>query len=185
MLVLIRHGETNWNKEWKMQGHRDIPMNESGIKQIGELARKMADIGIRADVIISSPLERARQTAAIIAGMIGYGGEIIYDDDFIERDCGLLEGVVWNQDLDLNDPKYQMETVEEMCARSERALGKYSFPDDKVVLIVSHGAILTAMKTYLSDGKYAYGESSFPIIQGNALCYDKNADGTAVFHQMF
>ncbi len=83
MLLLIRHGETDWNRQMRMQGHRDIPMNDFGISQIQELARKMADAGVKADVIISSPLERARQTAAIIAEQTGFTQERVYDDDFI------------------------------------------------------------------------------------------------------
>ncbi len=185
MLLLIRHGETDWNKEKRMQGHRDIPMNDYGINQIKELALKLADAGVKADVIISSPLERAKQTATIIAEKIGFTEAIRYDEDFIERDCGLLEGVVWNPELDLDDPKYKMETVEEMCERAGKALAKYSFSDEHKVMIVSHGAILTAMKTFLSKGKYAYGESIYPIIQGNVLCCEKGQDGEAAFYQMF
>ena len=56
-IYLVRHGQTDWNKEQKLQGQKDIPMNDEGIRQMNELADKLAVFGIQADVIISSPLE--------------------------------------------------------------------------------------------------------------------------------
>lgn len=184
-IYLARHGETDWNKEKRFQGHRDIPMNETGIRQIEELARRIREKGITFTGIISSPLERARKSAEMIAEKTGYSGSIVTDRDFIERDCGILEGTVWKEGLDLNDPSYGLETIDELIDRAGRALGKYSFSDDEDILIVSHGAILAAVRTVLSEGSIDYYDRSVPIIQGNVLCCEKEDGKETVFHQLF
>lgn len=182
---LVRHGLTDWNNEKRFQGHRDIPMNEEGIRQINELADKIADSGIVFDRLISSPLNRARTSAEIIAMKSGFAGEIIIDDDMIERDCGALEGEVWNPDLKLDDPKYAMETIPALCERAKRALDKYSFSEDEKIMIVSHGAILTAVRCALSDNTIDYFDNSHPVIQGNILCCEKEEGKEPVFYNVF
>jgi len=184
IFYLVRHGQTDWNNEKRFQGHRDIPMNDAGVKQINELADKIAHKGIVFDRIIVSPLDRARKTAGIIAEKTGFSGEIIIDDDLIERDCGLLEGTVWNAELDLKDPKHKMETIPELCARAERMLERYGFREEEKVLLVSHGAILTAMRTVLSGYKIDYSDRSVPVIQGNMLCC-KKVGGESEFYNVF
>ena len=181
---LVRHGQTDWNNEKRFQGHRDIPMNEAGIRQISDLAGRIAEKGEGFDMMITSPLDRARTTARIIADKTGFSGEIIVDDDFIERDCGALEGAVWSPDLDLNDPKHRMETIPDLCRRAERALDKYAFPADGRIMIVSHGAILAAVRTVLSGYRIDYSDRSVPVIQGNVLCCEKDGQDTR-FYNMF
>ena len=65
-IYLIRHGETDWNLEQRLQGAMDIPLNENGIELARETARGLRDVPF--DVIYTSPLRRARQTAEIIRG---------------------------------------------------------------------------------------------------------------------
>ena len=120
IFYLIRHGQTDWNIQKRMQGHADIPMNETGIQQINDLAEKIVKEGIRFDRLIASPLKRARKSAEIIAEKTGFQKDIIFDEDFVERDCGLLEGEIWTPELDLDDPNYKMETIEELCERAEK-----------------------------------------------------------------
>ncbi len=185
MLYLIRHGETDWNKEHRIQGQRDIPMNSDGISQITELAEKLGKAGITVDAVICSPLSRAKDTASIIADRIGFTGQIEYDPGFIERDFGLLEGVVWTPETNFDDPQYKMESIKELCERVKRAFAKYSFADDKKVMIVSHGAFLAATKMVLSDGKLPYTDKTVPIIQGNVLCYEIDSAGEANLYNLF
>ena len=182
---LVRHGQTDWNNEKRFQGHRNIPMNEAGIQQIQELADRIAKEEIRFDTLIASPLDRAKKTAEIIAEKTGFAKEIVFDADFIERDCGALEGEVWNPDLDPDDPKYQMETIPEMCDRAKRALDKYRFAKDETIMIVAHGAILMAVRTVLSDNKIDYYDRNDPVIQGNVLCCEKEEGKDAVFFNVF
>ena len=63
-LILIRHGETLWNREKRVQGISDIELSERGIEQVQNLANSLKDEAI--DAIVSSPLKRAYQTARII-----------------------------------------------------------------------------------------------------------------------
>jgi broad specificity phosphatase PhoE len=64
-IILFRHGETDWNKEERWQGSRDIPLNETGKEQAKALAIQLADVTI--DCILSSDLQRAHDTAKIVA----------------------------------------------------------------------------------------------------------------------
>ena len=64
-IILIRHGETEWNKVRKYQGHMDIELNDWGRQQAGEAAKELANLDI--DYFASSDLKRARETAEIIA----------------------------------------------------------------------------------------------------------------------
>jgi 2,3-bisphosphoglycerate-dependent phosphoglycerate mutase len=68
-IVLVRHGETNWNRERRYQGHADTPLNEDGRSQAAELAELLA--AEQVTVLYTSPLRRARETAEIIAARLG------------------------------------------------------------------------------------------------------------------
>ena len=185
IFYLVRHGQTDWNIEKRMQGHSDVPMNETGLRQIRALADKLAESRISFDRLISSPLVRAKESAELIAKRTGFPGPILFDENFIERDCGLLEGEIWRPELDLDDPKYRMETPAALCERAERALAAYRFSEDERVMIVAHGAILTAVRTVLSDYKISLFDSDAPVIQGNVLCCEKKDGAAAAFYPLF
>lgn len=89
---LIRHGETRWNAERRLQGWRDIALNQTGIEQAEHLARhlKSAQFTERIDVIVSSDLSRAQQTATLAAGHFGY--PIVTTRELRERNFGIYEG---------------------------------------------------------------------------------------------
>ena len=182
---LVRHGQTDWNKEHRLQGQKDIPMNAEGIRQMNDLADRLRAMNLEADLIISSPLDRARTSAQIIADEIRYEKEIIIDPGFLERDFGLLEGTVWTLEMNLNDPKYQSESVPDLCNRAKEALEKYTFKDDARIMIVSHGAMLTAVRYVLSNGIIGYEDRSCPIIQGNVLCCEKEHGMEPCFYNLF
>ena len=185
ILYLVRHGQTDLNTQKRFQGQMNTPMNEVGIQQIKDLADKMVKEGITFDKLIASPLDRARMSAEIIAEKTGFSGDIIIDPDFIERSWGALEGVAWQPGLNLDDPQYHMETIPDLCDRAKRALEKYAFSQDEKILIVSHGAMLTAMKSVLSDYKLDFHDRTVPIIQGNILCCVKEEGKEAVFFNVF
>ena len=185
IFYLVRHGQTDWNIEKRFQGQKNIPMNEAGVRQISELADRMVREGIVFDRLISSTLDRARKSAEIIAEKTGFGKDIIFDDNFMERSNGKLEGEVWRPDLDLNDPQYGMETIPELCDRAESALERYVFTEDERILIVSHGAMLAALRTVLSDRKLDYHDRTAPVIQGNILCCVKENGKETEFFNLF
>ena len=132
---LLRHGQTDWNLEGRLQGHKNIPMNRNGVKQMMEIAEHLHEINFKVDYIISSPLDRAKESARIVAEKIEFSGNIIYDD--------------------------------------------------KSILIVAHGAILSAVKHALSNGTLGYYDSSVPIIQGNILCCEIGQNGEQSFYNLF
>lgn len=184
-IYLLRHGQTDWNVEGRLQGLKNIPMNDNGVKQMTEIGKHLSDIHFQVDVIIASPLDRAKESAKIIAEKIGFQGKIIYDEDFLERSFGAAEGLIWNKDINLEDEKYSAESVEDVCERGKRAVGKYLSNDGKNILIVAHGAILSAVKHALSQGKLEYYDSTFPIIQGNILCCEIDNDDKVNFYNLF
>ena len=149
------------------------------------LADRIVRDGVRFDRLIASPLDRAKKSAEIIAENTGFKNIIVFDDDFIERDFGLLEGKVRYPEMDTEDPKYEMETVSELCERAQRALDKYDFAEDEKIMIVAHGAILTAVRTVLSDHKIDYRDRTVSVVQGNILCCKKEKGKETSFFNMY
>ena len=70
-IYLIRHGETDWNRDGRWQGHSDVPLNAAGQQQAQRLARRLAETGARCDAFYASDLSRAWQTAEVISGALG------------------------------------------------------------------------------------------------------------------
>jgi uncharacterized phosphatase len=89
VFAFIRHGQTDWNRDDRLQGSSDIPLNDAGRQQAHEAAQVLRDGGWQA--IVSSPLERARETAEIIAAELGIELGPSYAA-FVERDYGVNEG---------------------------------------------------------------------------------------------
>jgi broad specificity phosphatase PhoE len=90
-LILIRHGETEWNRTGRCQGVADIDLNDTGMRQIGELANSLMDADIRA--VYSSDLMRAFRTATEIASR--HNLDVNIDKDLREMDQGDLEGLLF------------------------------------------------------------------------------------------
>lgn len=87
--MLWRHGQTTWNVEHRFQGQTDIPLDESGIAQARQAARRLATL--RPDALFSSDLSRAQQTAAPLARLTGL--PVTLDKDLRERFGGDWEGL--------------------------------------------------------------------------------------------
>lgn len=156
MLVTIRHGQTDYNKKRIFSGLGDEPrLTDEAIVQAFHSGEKLKDLGI--EIAIVSPLTRAKQTFEEINKSINV--EMHVDNRLIERDFKSYE----NTNIDLIDPKdywdmdnckkYDMETLEELADRVEKALNdvkeKYH---DKNVLIVAHSGVCRAIK-YIVEGK--------------------------------
>jgi broad specificity phosphatase PhoE len=92
-LVLVRHGETDWNQERRYQGHADRPLNDAGRSQARELAGQLRDEPVTA--LYTSPLRRASETARILGG--GFGLEAQTLDALLEIDVGAWEGLTVEQ----------------------------------------------------------------------------------------
>lgn len=147
-IYIARHGQTDWNIEHKAQGHTDIPLNETGLKQAEFLRDKIK--GIKFTAVYASPLKRAAETAKIATN-----GKynIIYDDRLIERSFGDYEGKEINGwvettgynigDIRLNTGVGNIEPVKDVLARTKAVLDdiKTKHNDDDTILIVAHGQV--------------------------------------------
>jgi len=179
-IYLLRHGETDWSKAGKLQGRTDVPLNQEGIEQIGAAGEFLTRADETINVIISSPLARARESAEIIADRMGLKkDDIVIEPDFMERCFGAGEGLTREE----RDRKFSVggypgaESVEDLCKRVGAAftkvINKYG---GKTVLIVAHGSVLKAILTSATNGKYSYSEGKAAFGTGE-LClleYDGN-----------
>ena len=158
-LVLIRHGETDWNREGRYQGHTDVPLNARGRAQAEELAESLR--GHKLDAIYTSDLQRARQTAEILAAATG--APMIVDRRLREIDLGKWEGQLFTDireshaDLlarrrvdPMDTPSPGGEGIRQVMARVVPLIDEIvrRHPDGRVALM-SHGAALAAIKVHV------------------------------------
>ncbi len=91
ILFVFRHGETDWNREGRLQGHTDTPLNATGLTQAEALAHRLR--AHRLDAILSSDLARALTTARIVAETLGV--PLATDLGLRETSVGAAEGMIW------------------------------------------------------------------------------------------
>jgi len=136
-IAMVRHGQTDWNAAGLFQGSSDTPLNDVGRAQAAEAAVRLA--GQPWDAVVSSPLSRARETAAIIAEALGLplGGTI---PELVERDYGPYEGTASDEAVK-TDPR--VEPLPAVVARGYTALERIrlELPGARV-LAVAHGTII-------------------------------------------
>ena len=94
-ICFVRHGETNWNAERRMQGHIDIPLNANGISQAERLANALIRVKHSFDVIYSSDLERALHTANAVANALSLAVQTT--PQLRERNVGQLQGLLLSE----------------------------------------------------------------------------------------
>ncbi|MDI4570616.1 histidine phosphatase family protein [Bacillus altitudinis] len=149
-ICLVRHGETDWNAAKRIQGRTDIPLNDTGKWQAEQTGLYLKDA--QWDVVISSPLSRAKETAHLILQHVH--APLVIMDDFIERDYGDAEGMSFEERQKLF-PNKQYPNMEPLSALQDRMLEgiekvRATYPDQRV-LIVAHGAAIHALLTSLAD----------------------------------
>ncbi|MCS0589073.1 histidine phosphatase family protein [Massilia norwichensis] len=155
-IILIRHGETAWNAERRLQGHLDIPLNAEGERQARLLAGALAAEPI--DLIVSSDLQRARQTAQAVATLRGMPLQI--EPGLRERCYGGFEGLLYSEieqrfpaefaawqarDVDAILPtgKNCGESFRQFYARATTAiLGLAQAHAGQTIAMVAHGGVL-------------------------------------------
>jgi broad specificity phosphatase PhoE len=133
---MARHGETEWNREERYQGHADPPLNETGRAQAAGLAETLA--GERLDAVYSSDLRRASETAEIVGARFGLPVE--HQRALREIDVGSWQGLTKAQ---IDGRPWDGETYEQHSDRVLRALrGIADRHPGGWVLVVSHGGSL-------------------------------------------
>lgn len=160
-LYLTRHGETDWNKEGRWQGHTDISLNETGRTQARHLAERLAALNI--EHVSASDLARAKETAEIVAAQLGLA-VVHVDARLRERSFGVFEGLT-RQEVSARYPNewsdYQedkrvtppgAEPHEMVISRVREALLHVlaTAPPDAPALIVTHGGSLRVLLSELS-----------------------------------
>lgn len=183
-IYLLRHGETDWNKERRLQGIHDIMLNPMGQQQAHEAGEFLVRRTDTIDLILASPLTRAQVTARIVADRLGYPHEeIVTEPLFIERSFGAGEGRIYEELLaEYPDGNYPgMESLDALFLRAETALNhcKEAY-SGQTILVVAHGAIIKAVLNRASQGKIAYFDPHVWIENGSFCCLqDKpQADGS-------
>lgn len=161
-LYLVRHGETDWNKERRLQGQADIPLNEFGRRLAAKTAEGMKDVPFA--VCFSSPLGRARETAELI--LSGRGVPVITDERITEMAFGEWEGKCCSKEgwelperfqAFFDDPEhYEPADGGETFAEVRKRVGEFLswLASEKQyaqgnVLITTHGAALSGMLNYI------------------------------------
>jgi len=159
-VLLVRHGETDDNAADRFQGRIDTPLNDRGREQSRLLAAELASEGLQA--VYSSPLLRARETAEIIAGLLGL--ELALDARFMEADSGEWSGRLYDEILaeDANafvawrarEPGFRFpsgESIEEQAARVAAGLLDVA-AGPLPALVVAHGGAIRAVEGIHAPG---------------------------------
>lgn len=154
-LILIRHGETLWNQQGRMQGQQDSPLTELGLHQARQLARRLRQVAFT--TLYSSDLGRAQQTAHCIAEETGH--DIIADRNLRERNFGIFEGLTnseirtrhpeHHEPFEKRIPDYAMPGGESATQFSTRCVGcleaiAQRHAGERLV-VVTHGLVLDAL----------------------------------------
>ena len=152
---LVRHGETEWNRLRKIQGISDIPLNDTGRSQAAALGDILSKH--RFDLVVSSPLSRALETAQIVARKLGMPAPLVIHD-LVERNYGEAEG---SSGLEL-DTLYPPGTAipgredrADVTKRVVRTLHDLAIRHpDADILAVAHGAVIRCVVDYAAPGEF-------------------------------
>ncbi|HET6444647.1 MAG TPA: histidine phosphatase family protein [candidate division Zixibacteria bacterium] len=151
-ILLIRHGETDWNASGRWQGQSDVPLNENGIVQANLLAKRLSTWPIRA--IYCSDLKRAAKTASILGDALGL--EPVSDIAWRERNGGDFEGLTGSQLNEMaafqklrsvkNWKPPNGESNLQVAVRAQEAFDKIiNNHADQMVAVVSHGGTIISL----------------------------------------
>ena len=181
--LLVRHGETDWNRDRRFQGHADPPLNETGREQARTLASELA--GESLDAVYTSDLARANETAEIIARRLGV--PVVVDAELREIDVGEWQGLTWPE-IEERFPDgvrnwherghgwERGETYDALGERVVRALGRIGaeHPAGRI-LIVGHGGTVRSVRALIEGRSVAQSRLESPAI-GNCEVFRIGAE---------
>ncbi len=161
-LYLVRHGETDWNIESKIQGQTDIALNERGRQQAEEFAARIAGGDYQVDSIYTSFKRRALETARIIGAALKIEPKV---QPGLEEIClGKWEGYTWKQVKELFGDEYQLwrdnrryqapplgESYQQLLDRLLPAICEITQKEKGNVLVVTHSAVIMTLMSYIYD----------------------------------
>ena len=180
-LVLVRHGETDWNKDRRYQGHTDLELNNMGVWQAERLRERLAKYKI--DGVYSSDLRRALATAQVIASNREL--KVIPCKSLREIDFGEFEGMTFDEiqsrypdwvPTNFDFTTHQGESLDQLASRVGTFISSLAegYSDEKTVLVVSHSGTLRIMLCLLIGistehwWQIRLDSASITITEGNA-----------------
>ncbi|XP_010550379.1 PREDICTED: phosphoglycerate mutase-like protein 4 [Tarenaya hassleriana] len=157
-IVVVRHGETSWNAERRIQGHLDVELNDAGRQQAARVAERLSKEP-KISFVYSSDLKRALVTAEIIAARCG-GLEVVTDPDLRERHLGDMQGVVYQDvprmfpeahkaflshrtDVEIPGGGESLDTLYDRCTSALQRIGDKH--KGQRVVVVTHGGVIRAL----------------------------------------
>ena len=192
-LILIRHGETAWNAERRIQGQLDVPLNEVGRAQAEAIGLRFRDETV--DVLVSSDLSRAMQTMQPIADACGL--QVLSDSRLRERNLGILEGLFYEeaqrtmpQVLDvfrsrqIDTPLDGGESLRVFAGRVVAALtALVDTHKGKRIVAVTHGGVLDAAHRH-ADNIPLDAPRDFPIHNTSVSTFRVDSSGFHLIDQV-
>ena len=205
-VILIRHGETDWNTKQIFRGRKDIPLNEVGLAQAKAVGVSLSDIQI--DAIYSSPLGRALETAKVLAESRSL--EVELEEGFIDIDFGKWQGITHEKVKEEYESLYEMwlknpqmvafpegESLKDVRTRSMEALKKViKKHSGKTLAIVSHRVLNKVLLCsvlglelshfwYIKQdtcaiNRFEYKDGRFYLTLLNDTCHLKKIEGASV-----
>lgn len=185
-VLLVRHGQSEWNAQGRWQGQADPPLSELGRAQARAAANSLGAV----DAVFASDLQRATETAVIIAESLGVG-PVIIDDDLRERDAGEWSGLTREEIHErypgyLPDDRHRAfapdagapkrppgwESDDVLRERVLRALSRiHEMVPDGDVLTVTHGGVIYVLEDHLGEPfhRLANGAGRWLEVDGDAL----------------
>jgi broad specificity phosphatase PhoE len=174
ILGLLRHGQTDWNIDLRLQGSSDIPLNETGRNQAAVAGATFSREDW--DVIIASPLSRARDTAQIVAQQLNM--PVVIVPELVERSFGVAEGFShseWRKMYEANEHIEGLESLEDLRSRCELLLQLVATEyDGQRVLAISHGALIRKVLRIVSNNQIPQDGDRLGNVSLNKLIH---ADG--------
>jgi len=185
MIYMIRHGETNWNKERRFQGQMDIPLNEKGKLQATNIAKRFIEETLKIDAVYSSDLKRAKETAEEVAAK--HQLEVVVNAGLRERHFGLLEGKKF-EELNKVYPELHMGNLEQFeslnveafqllqtrMVNTVKELCKHHMGQN--IVIVSHGAAINSFLHGITIGELGTGKTKLSNTSVSIVVYDHKDD---------
>ncbi len=176
LICMVRHGETDANKNYIVQGRIDNPLNSQGIDQARRIAAMFRAQGETFDVIAASPLSRAEATAKIIAKDLEFAGAIEPDPGFLERDFGDYDGQKINADYAVKVIENRIPRMEKHEILEERVLSALKSLCDrhpgKRILVVTHSHVIKSMLVKLLPKEEFHYASYLGNCSANYFVYE-------------
>ncbi len=155
-IYVIRHGQTDYNVRNVYQGQSDIPLNNVGMEQAKQVAEKFKNLKV--DVILVSPLLRAKQTASYVSKITGI--PIVIEKGLIERSFGDMEGhhnredcnISMLLDYDKNYDIYDVEPIQDLFKRVHICMNKIieNYKNKDNIVLVTHAGVAQAIECYFN-----------------------------------